>query len=151
MTAGQSINESIAALQHSVEEGLSHFRRLEAEAKIRPGKWGPRETLCQLVWWLQASAEGAESVSSGGAPYRIYGSTHDMNARAVGRFSGQSVAQMADKAQHYQTRLTTAARALANPQTTVFIHRDGSEDSAQRRLEAITQQWQACVGDLQAV
>jgi hypothetical protein len=145
------MDESIAALEHSVEEGLSHFRRLEAEAKIQAGKWGPRETLCQLVWWHHASAEGMESVASGGAPYRIYASTNEMNARAVGRLSGQSVAQLADKIQQYQTRLTAAARALANPQATVFIHRDGSEDSAQRRLESITQQWKACVGELQAV
>jgi len=151
MTAGQSMDESIAALEHSVEEGLSHFRRLEAEAKIQAGKWGPRETLCQLVWWHQASAEGMESVVSGGAPYHIYASTNEMNARAVGRFSGQSVAQLADKVQQYQTRLIAAARALANPQAIVFIHRDGSEDSAQRRFESITQQWKACVGEIQAV
>lgn len=151
MTAGQSMDEIIAALEHSVEEGLSHFRRLEAEAKIKAGKWGPRETLCQLVWWHQASVEGMESVVSGGAPYRIYASTNEMNARAVGRFSGQSVSQLADNVQQYQTRLTAAARALGNPQATVFIHRDGSEDSVQRRLESITQQWNACVGELQAV
>lgn len=151
MAAGQSIDDLTAALEQSVEDGLAHFRRLEAESKIEMGKHGPRETLCQLVWWHQASAEGMESVASGGAPYRIYASTEEMNARAVGRSAGQTVSQLADKVQQFQTRLLAAARALPDPQVTVFVHGDGSADTALQRLETIIQRWHACIEELQAV
>jgi hypothetical protein len=151
MAAEQSIDDLIAALEQSVEDGLAHFRRLEAESKIEMGKKGPRETLCHLVWWHQVSAEGMESVASGGAPYRIYASTDEMNARAVGRAAGQTVAQMADRVQQWQTRLVAAARALPDPQAAVFVHANGSQDTALQRLETMIQRWHVCIEELQAV
>ena len=151
MAAGQSIDELIAALAQSVEEGLADFRRLEAESKIQMGKKGPRETLCHLVWWHEVSAEGMESVAAGGAPYRIYASTQEMNARAVGRAAGQTVSQLANRVEQLQPRLVAAARNLPNPQVTVFVHGDGSTDTALQRLEAVIERWKACLAELQAV
>jgi hypothetical protein len=47
--------------------------------------------------------------------------------------------------------LVAAARALPDPQAAVFVHADGSEDTALQRLEAIIQRWNACIEELQAV
>lgn len=151
MAATQSIDDLITALEHSVEVGLAHFRRLEAESKIKMGHVGPRETLCQLVWWHQASVEGLEAIGAGKPPNRIYASTDEMNARALGRLAGQSVAQLIEKVEHFQARLENAARALPDPGATVFVHGNGSEDSAQQRLEAMRLHWNACSEALQAL
>ena len=151
MTTQQSLDDLIAVLEHTIEAGLAHFRQLEAAAKIPLGKIGPRETLCHLVWWHQASTEGMESVGSGGAPYRIYASTQEMNARAVGRLSGQTVSQLLHTAQQWHGRLVTAARAVANPETTVFVQGSGKGDTVRQRIEAIIEHWESCIQELQAV
>ena len=151
MPTDQAVDDLLTPLQQSVESGLGHYRRLVAESKIQMGKFGPRETLCHLVWWLQASVEGMEGVGSGTSPYRIYASTEEMNARAVGRSAGQTVDQLAEKAEGYQDRLVAAVHALPDLSRTVFVHGDGSEDSDQSRLEALTRHWNACIGELQAL
>ena len=151
MATDQAVDDLIAPLQQSVTSGLGHFQRLAAGGKIRMGTWGPREVLCHLVWWHQATVEGMESVRSGGAPYRIYAATEEMNARAVGRLAGQTMHQLAEQVEQFQTRLVTAVHALPTLSTTVFVHADGSEDSAQTRLEAITRDWHTCIENLQAL
>jgi len=107
--------------------------------------------LCQLVWWHQATAEGMESVLSDGAPYRIYASVDEMNARAVGRLSGRSINQMVEMVHQYQARLIKAARALPDAQATVLVLGDGSEHSVQQRLETIAHHWDEHVKELQAL
>src|ERR671924_552754 len=119
MAANQQIEERIAALEQSVEAGLTYFQGPGGQAKVKIGHWGPREVLCHLVWWHQATVEGMESVLAGGAPYRIYASVDEMNARAVGRMAGKHInqsgtygASLVDLARQWQARLVKAARAL---------------------------------------
>lgn len=151
MAASQSIDELITELEQSIEAGLGHFSRLWDSAQIKMGKWGPRETLCHLMWWVQATAEGAESVASGGAPYRIYASDEEMDARAVGRVAGRTVPELADMTRELRARLVTATRALSDLSRTVLIHGDGREESAQQRFETMTRDWNACAEELQTV
>jgi hypothetical protein len=151
MEARQQIESRIAALEHSVEAGLAYFQGPGGQAKVRVGRWGPREVLCHLVWWHQATVEGMESVRSGGAPYRIYASVDEMNARAVGRLAGKNIEQLSDLVRQLQARLITAASALPDAQTTVLVFGDGSERSIQQRLETIAHHWDEHVKELQAL
>jgi hypothetical protein len=93
MAAGQQIDDLITTLEQSVESGLAYFQGPGGQSKVMIGHWGPREVLCHLVWWHQATAEGMESVAKGGAPYRIDASVDHMNARAVGRLAGRDLNQ----------------------------------------------------------
>ncbi|MGQ4807285.1 hypothetical protein NKDENANG_00629 [Candidatus Entotheonellaceae bacterium PAL068K] len=151
MAASQSINVLLAELEQSTEAGLGHFLRLWDEGKIKMGKWGQRETLCTLLWWVQATAEGIEAVGAGGAPYRIYASDEEMSSRAVGRVAGQFVPQLAEKTREARARLAAAARKLSDLNATVLIHGNGTEDSARQRIESIAQVWKACAAEMQAV
>ena len=116
-----AIDDLITELEQSIETGLGHFSRLWDEGKIKIGRFGPREDLCQMMWWVQATAEGAEAVASGGTPYRIYASDEEMDARAVGRAAGLTIAQMAERTRGYTSRLTAAVRQLPELNTTILI------------------------------
>ena len=158
MAAGQQIEGLITALEQSVEAGLAYFQGTGSQSKVKIGRYEPREFLCQLVWWHQATTEGMESVAAGGAPYRIYGSVDEMNARAVGRAAGKEVnqsgtygASLVDTARQLQARLVKAARAIPDPNTTVLIMGDGSGHSVQQRIEAIARHWSERVNELQAL
>lgn len=146
-----SVDELVKTLGQTTETGLSHFRRLVAESKIRPGHFGPRELLCKLLWWHQAAAEGMESVATGGKPYSVYASDDEMESRAVGRQAGKTVEQLAVAVEGYQQRLTKAASQISDPNATVFVHEDGREDSVVQRLEAMEQRWQAAIEEVQAL
>ena len=150
MTETLSIDDRIAALDEQVETGLTQLRQLEAAGKVKMGAYGPRETLCQLVWWCETAADGMESVAAGGAPVRVYASDDEMDARAIGRLTGRTVAQLADRMEQAQARLRTTARRLTDHGASVFQHGDGRADSAQQCLEALSRRWQACLADLQA-
>jgi hypothetical protein len=151
MAEGRQIDESIATLERSVEAGLAYFQGPGSQSQVHLGRYGPREILCQLVWWHQATVEGMESVASGGTPYRIYASVDEMNARAVGRLAGTNLDQLLDMARQWQARLAQAARALADPNTTVLVMGDGSGRSGLQRLETIVQHWNERVRELQAL
>ena len=150
MTETLSIDDLITALDKQVETGLTQLRQLEAEGTIKMGAYGPRETLCQIVWWSATAADGMESVAAGGTPVRIHAPDDEMDARAVGRFTGRTVAQLADQMEQAQARLRTAARSLTDHNTSIFQHGDGRVDSAQQCLEALSRRWQACLAELQA-
>jgi hypothetical protein len=92
-----------------------------------------------------------ESVAQGSTPYRIYASVDEMNARAVGRLAGKDLDQLLDMARQWQVRLVQAARALADPNTTVLVMGDGSGRSGLQRLETIVQHWNERVRELQAL
>src|SRR5205823_1680770 len=83
-------------LEQSVEAGLTYFQGPGGQARIKVGMWGPREVLCHLAWWHQATVEGMESVLAGSNPYRFYASVDEMNARAVGRLAGRDIAELAE-------------------------------------------------------
>jgi hypothetical protein len=158
MAAGQQIDDLIATLERSVEAGLAYFQGPGGQSKVKIGHWGPREVLCTLVWWHQATVEGIESVAKGGAPYHIYASVDEMNARAVGRLAGRELNQvgtygesLVDLARQWQQRLVKAARALPDPNTTVLIMGDGSGRSVKQRIETIAQRWNEIIRELQAL
>ena len=58
MTETLSLDDLIAALDKQVESGLAQLRELEANGGIKMGAYGPRETLCQIVWWCATCADG---------------------------------------------------------------------------------------------
>jgi len=150
MAASQPIEALIRALEQSVEAGLTYFQGPGGQARIKVGIWGPREVLCHLVWWHQATVEGMESVLSGGKPYRFYASVDEMNARAVGRLAGRDTAQLAELLRQLQARLVKAARALPDPNATVLVTGDGSGRSVLQRLETIARHWSEHVHALEA-
>jgi hypothetical protein len=144
-----AVDDLIATLGHHVETGLGQFQRLEAEGKIRPGVYGPRELLCKLTWWHQVAAEGMESVGSGGDPYRVYASDDEMDLRAVTRNTGKTVTQLSEAVLSHQKRIAAAAASIADPNVAIFVHEDGTEDSVPKRLEAIAQRWKSSSEELQ--
>jgi hypothetical protein len=73
-----------------------------------------------------------------------------MNARAVGRLSGQDISQMAAQVRQWQARLVAAVRTLPDANATVLIRGDGTALSAIQRLETIAQHWDEHVKELQA-
>jgi hypothetical protein len=148
-TSGQ-LDQLITALESSVRNGLAYFEGPGRTSAAKIGRWHAREVLCHLVWWHQATVEGIESVASGGAPYHIYASTDEMNARAVGRLSGQEMPKMADMVRQWQARLIAAVRTLPDPNVTVLIRGDGTELSAKQRLETIAHHWDEHVKELQS-
>jgi DinB superfamily len=150
MAVTQQIEDLIRALEQSVATGLAYFQGPGGQARGKAGTWGPREVLCHLVWWHQATVEGMESVLSGGKPYRFYASVDEMNARAVGRLAGQDIAQLSELVRQLQARLVKAARALPDPNATVLVTGDGSGRSVQQRLETIARHWSEHVRALQA-
>jgi hypothetical protein len=150
MTETLPIDDLIATLDEQVGTGLAQLRQLEAEGKIKMGAYGPRETLCQLVWWCETAAGGMESVAGGGAPVRIYASDEEMDARAIGRLTGRPVAQLAKQMKQAQARLRTAARSLSDNSVPVIQHGDGRTDSTQQCLEELSRRWQACLAELRA-
>jgi hypothetical protein len=149
-TSGQ-LDQLITALESSVGNGLVYFEGPGGTSAAKIGRWHAREVLCHLVWWHQATVEGVESVASGGTPYHIYASTDEMNARAVGRLSGQGIPQMAAALRQWQARLIAAVRTLPDPNVTVLIRGDGTELSAKQRLETIAHHWDEHVKELQSV
>jgi hypothetical protein len=151
MEMKQQMEGLIAALERSVTDGLAYFQGPGGQSKVKVGRWGPREVLCHLVWWHQATVEGMESVLSGGAPYRIYASVDEMNARAVGRLAGRNINQLADLVSQFQARLVKVVRALPDVQATVLVMGDGSGRSVQQRLETMAHHWDEHVKELQAL
>ena len=104
-----------------------------------------------MVFWHQATVEGIESVASGGDPYRIYASTDEMNARAVGRLAGRDVAQLIEDIISLQERLANGARGLKDPDVTVLVRANGTELSAAQRLEVMTSHWLGHLEELNAI
>jgi hypothetical protein len=147
MTTDQKIDTLIKEVEDAVQESLSYFEGA-AGSELRIDIWTPREVLCHMIYWHEATTEGMESVAAGGDPYRIYASTDEMNARAVGRASGKSVPQFIEQAQQLQDRLVSAARAMPDPNVTVLVRGDGSEATAVQRLERIANHWRKHIREL---
>ena len=150
MTTDQKIETLISSLDETVKTGLAYFES-NADSEDRVGIWTPREVLCHMIYWHQATVEGMETVASGGEPHRIYASTDEMNARAVGRASGKSVPQLIEELRPLQERLVSAARSMSDPNTTVLIRGNGSELSAAQRLELITSHWNEHLKELRDI
>ena len=151
MVTGQQIDEKIASLEAAVEAGLAYFGGEGATSEVKNGLWTPREVLCHMVYWHRATVEGIESVASGGEAHRVYASTDEMNARAVGRAAGKSVAQLVDEVRELQARLSASARSIADPDAAVLVRSSGDELSTVQRLELMTNHWNAHLHELDAI
>ncbi len=150
MTTAQQTDTLVASLQQAFDAGISYFRA-EAESEVRMDLWTPREVLCHMIYWHQATIDGIESVASGGEPHRIYASTDEMNARAVGRAAERDVPRLIEDIMPLQERLVDGARGLEDPDATVLIRADGTELSAAQRLEGITKHWLGHLEELNAI
>lgn len=148
MTTTQQVDALTSLLEKAVEDGLSYFEGPGAESDVKIDIWTPREVLCHMIYWHQATVEGMEAIVSGNTPQKIYASTDEMNARAVGRASGKSITRLADEVRELQARLSKAAREMPDPDVTVLIRSDNSESSAIQRLELITKHWNAHIEEL---
>lgn len=148
MTTEQKLEPLIASVESAVKSALAYFEGPGANSKVKVGTWTPREVLCHMIYWHQATLDGMESVARGGEPYRIYADTDEMNARAVGRASGKSVKQLVDEARQLQARLVAASRKMPDLNATVVIRGDGTEQSARQRLERIAHHWNEHIQEL---
>ena len=150
MTTAQQIDTLVDSLQQAFDAGISYFSA-EADSEARVDLWTPREVLCHMIYWHQATVEGIESVASGGEPHRIYASTDEMNARAVGRAAGRDVPQLIEEIVPLQERLADGASGLEDPDVTVLVRADGTELSAAQRLEGIAKHWLGHLEELNAI
>ena len=150
MTTTNDLESLIASVEQTVEDSLAYFEGEGAESKVKIDLWTPREVLVHMVYWHQATVEGMEAVTQGESPYRIYASTDEMNARAVGRASGKSVARLANEARELQARLSAAARQIPDPNAVILVRADDSEASTIQRLERIRSHWNAHVEELKS-
>ncbi len=149
MTTSQRIDELVASLNQAVEDGLDYFTGPGKGSDVRIDLWTPREVLCHMIFWHQATLEGIESVASGGGPTRLYADTDEMNARAVGRAAGKNVDQLADQVRQLHSRLVEGVRKMPDPNATVLIRANGAQMSAIQRVEAISNHWREHLKEMQ--
>ena len=147
MTTAQNVETLISSLEDAVKAAFAYFES-NSEAEHRVGMWTPREVLCHMIYWHQATVEGMESVASGGDAHRIFASTDEMNARAVGRNAGQSMGALIEQAQGWQDKLATAARSMSDASAVVLVRGDGTELTAAQRLEHIATHWNGHIQEL---
>ncbi len=140
MTTDVNIENLISEVEDVVAKGIAYVQA-NAESEVKIDIWTPREVLCHWIYWHAATAEGMETAASGEGPHHIYADADEMNARAVGRKSGVSVAWLVEEMEELQGRLVAAARALPDPNATVIVRGDGSEASGAERLETIVNHW----------
>ena len=150
MTTAQQTDTLVASLQQAFDASISYFKA-EADSEARTDLWTPREVLCHLNYWHKATVEGIESVASGGEPHRIYASTDEMNARAVGRAAGKDVTDLIEEIIPLQERLINGAQGLEDPDVTVLVRADGTELSAVQRLELMAKHWLEHLEEMNAI
>ena len=148
MNTGQDVDALLSVLEETVNEGLSYFEGPGLSSELKIGLWTSREVLCHMVYGHQSAVDGIESVLSKGSPYRIYASTDEMNARAIGRASGKPVAKLSAEVRELQVRLSKSAREMPDPNTIIVIRGDGSEISMLQRLERMANHWKAHLEEL---
>ena len=149
MTTDQKIDGLIASVEDAVKAGLAYFEGPGANSSVKMDIWSPREVLCHLIYWHQATAEGMEAATSGGGPFLIYASTNEMNARAVGRLAGVAIERLVEEARELQTRLIAAARAIPDLEATVLDRADEGKQATRQRLEIIAHHWNEHLRELE--
>ena len=149
MTTDQKIDGLIASVEEAVKAGLAYFEGPGANSSVKMDIWSPREVLCHLIYWHQAAAEGMESVTDGGDPLKIYASTDEMNARAVGRMAGVTMQRLIEDARRLQTRLIAAARVIPDLEATVLDRDEEGKQSARQRLGIIAHHWNEHLRELE--
>ena len=144
-----SESDVVATLKKSVERGLSYLEVVGDSPNPKIGIWTSREVLCHLIYWHRATAEGMESVSSGGSPLTIYASTDEMNARAVGRVAGVNMKSLMTEARELQVRLLNAYKALVDPSAIVMVRQDIGNQSGKDRMQMIARHWDTHINELE--
>ena len=140
MTTSVNIETLIADVEEVVSKGIAYVQA-NAESEVKIDIWTPREVLCHWIYWHAATAEGMETATAGEGPHQIHADSDEMNARAVGRKSGVSVAWLVEEMEELQARLVAAARAMPDPNAVVVVRGDGSEATGAQRLETIISHW----------
>jgi hypothetical protein len=151
MTTGQKVDSLISDLQSVVDESVAFYGGPGATIEKQIGYWTPREVFCHLIWWHEATAQGIESVASGGEPYKYHASGDQMNARAVGRKSGRTMAQLIDEFEGVHQRLVNAAKTITNPEAIVLVNAEGTGLSAAQRLERMAKHWKGHLDEVKAL
>lgn len=132
-----------------VTQARAYFSKLDGEAVVRQGNWGPAEILGHLVYWHRASLEGIESVLAGGPPYGPGETTDELNAKALDEMAGSRVDDLSSEWDDLQNRLEQTARAAQDPDVTVRIYHDGTERTLYERLDEVVGHIREHLGELQ--
>lgn len=140
MVTEQNIEKLISSVEQAVQSAVAFFEA-NPDSEARLDLWTPREVLCHMIYWHQATLDGMTSVAAGGEALRIYASTDEMNARSVGRQAGQSVVQLIEQLNPIQEGLISAARSTPDANAVVLISGSGAEMSTVQRLERIANHW----------
>lgn len=131
------LDSLLDALADSVDKAQQYFSKLDGQAVVRLGNWGPAEVLGHLVWWHRANLEGIESVLAGGPPYGAGESTEQLNARAMDEMAGSPVVDLLGKWEELQNRLDDKARAVADPGVVVRVYSNGAPRTLLERIEEV--------------
>lgn len=149
MAASQQLEGLIQEVEQSFNDGMAYFEGPGSTSKVKLGRYGPREILCQLVWWHQVTVQGMQDVTGGKPAYRIYASVDEMNARAVGRFAAKSLQQLVAMGREAHGKLVQAANACTDPSAVIMVMGDGQSRSVKERLEVIAPHWRERLKELQ--
>ena len=145
MAEHTSIEELIADVEQVVADGLAYFAGLDYGSSP-DAEW----VLRHMVFWHRVSVEGMESVLAGGEPFRIPGTTDEMNARAAADTAGLTTADIVETLTDLQARMVAAVRKFDDPGVTVVVLRDGTERPASQRLRMTAFHWKGHLSELSA-
>lgn len=131
------LNSLLNELAGVVVEARDYFSKLDGEAIVRPGAWGPAEVLGHLVFWHRANLEGMESVLAGGRPYQPDASIEELNVKALNEMAGSRVADLLSEWDDLQIRLEARAREMPDPGVVVRVYSDGTARTLVERIEEV--------------
>ncbi len=143
MAERTSIEDLISDVEQVVAGGLAYFSSVDYGAQPE-AEW----VLRHMVFWHRVSAEGMESVLAGGEPFRISGTTDEVNARAASDTAGLSTADIVETLTDLQARMVAAVRKLEDPEVTVVVLKDGTERPASQRLRMTAFHWKGHLAEL---
>ena len=130
----RGLDSLLEALAEAVGQARAYFLKLDGEAVVRPGAWGPAEVLSHLVFWHRANLEGMESVLAGGQPYQPGASIEELNVGALNEMAGSRVTDLLSEWEDLQNRLDGRARAMPDPSVVVRVYKDGTVGTLLERV-----------------
>ena len=145
MADNPSIEELIADVECVVAEGLAYFAGLDYGSQPE-AEW----VLRHMVFWHRVSVEGMESVLAGGEPFRISGTTDEMNARAAEDTAGLTTADIVETLTDLQARMVAAVRKFDDHEVTVVVLQDGTERPASQRLRMTAFHWKGHLAEMRS-
>ena len=145
----RGLDSLLEALAEAVGQARAYLLKLDGEAVVRPGTWGPAEVLSHLVYWHRAYVEGIESVLTGGPPFGTGETIDELNAKALDEMAGSCVVDLLQEWEDLQNRLEQMAGALPDPGATMQIHHDSTECNLYEPLDELVGHVREHLGDLQ--